>query len=161
MSLQSYFIQKQRNKVKRVLQKKHPTLFGKRMELEVDKIIGVVDTGKMDWAALVNIIHTTEQSQYPTPESITSEVLKGVADEFKVRPYILYWFFLQKLEKLQANGRKKHDYLSVLRGCVSYAAKKTLVDGEKRSAAIVYAKNILNIELTLGKADTMIFTGEL
>lgn len=160
MNLESYLIQKQRNKVKKKIRLLHPTLFGQRLEAEVDKVFGVVQSGKMDWATLVDIVHKTEESKYPTPESITPDDLQGVATEYKTRPYLLYWFYTQKLEKLQAGGRKKYDYMAVLKGCVPHSLKKTLTDPEKKSAAVRFAK-FSGATLTDAQVDTMIFSGQL
>jgi len=160
--LQDFMIQKQRNKVKKELRRVKPYLFGAQLENEVDKVIGVVHTGKMDWAAVVNAVKAETESKYPTPESIKYENVVAVAEEFGIRPYHLFWFYSQKLEKLQANGRNKFDYMATLRAVAGSILKKKDLEPEEKIVAVqLYAKKLRNITITRQKAETMIFLGEI
>lgn len=157
--LDSYFHQKQRNKVKKELRRSKPYLMGQALDAEVDRVMGIAKSGKMDWAVAVEA--TRETSSYPTPESITKVEIKKVAKEHAVQGYVLYWVFYQKLEKLKAVGRGRTDYFALLVDCVPKAIRLNMDDAEKITAAKIYAKNIHGKELSVSQLQAKIIMGEL
>jgi hypothetical protein len=159
MSLSNYLQLKRRNQAKKMIRKKKPYLMGARLEDEVDRVLGIADSGKMDWVTLVE--GGKEASEYSSIDSITYQEVLKTAHEYKVRPYILYWMFHQKALKLEASGRNKHDYLALLKTCAASAAKKNLSDSEKKMAAYIYSKNLKGIEIPNLQLDMMIANGEL
>jgi len=161
MSTQAYLQQKNRNKVRRELKKTKPYLQGIQLENEIDRILGVIDTGKLDWMKVVNEVKPTELSAYSLPESIGYEEIKQVAHEYNVRPYLLYWFYHQKIEQLKSSGRTKYNYLSTLKNVATKIVSRDLDETEKITAAILYAKQIGAKPLTKSQAKMMLLMGEL
>lgn len=151
-----YLEKRRRHKVKKMLRLQKPYLMGALLEQEVDRVLVVADSGKMDWAMTKKV----ETSDYPTPESITQTNIREVAKEFGVRPYHLYWFFTQKVIKLQASGRTKHDYLAVLREVAVTALKKSLTDEEKITAALLFGQ-FAGLIITHQEASLMLEEGTL
>lgn len=156
--LQDYLEKKRRNKVKKQLRRVKPYLMGDKLEQEIDRIMGIADSGKMDWVVAVESGKTA--SEYPTPESITYEKLVETAEKFMVRPYILYWFFFRKVDKQKTSGRKSSDYLAMLTECAVRAAKADLKSEEKVMALKAYSRNY-GQELSQDQIERMIFTGEV
>ena len=154
--MDNYLEKRRRNKVKKQLRKQKPYLMGAQLDEEVDRVLGLSDSGKMDWAA----IQKTEVSDYPTPESVTEKDVREVAKAFGLRPYKLYWFFSQKLNKLTATGRKRNDYMAVLKECASAALKKELKDEEKITGVLFFAQ-FTNVTVTRHDAELMLFKGEI
>lgn len=151
-----YLEKRQRNKIKKMLRLQKPYLMGAQLNLEVERIMGIADSGKMDWA----MAKKTEVSDYPTPESVTEEKIREVAREFGLRPYALYWFFMQKVTKLKASGRDKFDYLEVLREVAGSSLKKTLTDEEKMTAVLFFA-NFTGVSITREQVELLLLKGEL
>lgn len=156
MSLDDYKEKRRRYKAKKMIRKQKPYLVGQQLDDEVDRVLGVSDSGVMDWGAIKKL----EPSAYPTPESITQAEIKTVAEQFSVRPYHLHWVFMQKLTKLNATGRKRHDYLAFLQDCATAALKNELSHDEKVTAALFWARYI-GVTITRAEAEKMIFKGEL
>lgn len=151
-----YLEKRRRNKIKKQLRLSKPYLMGAQLDQEVDRIMGISDSGVMDWAAIAK----TEVSDHPTPESVTQAEVREVAGQFGIRPYHLYWFYMQKVTKLQAGGRKRNDYLAVLKDCATTALKKELSDEEKITAVLMFGA-FTNVTVTRADAQRMIFKGEL
>ena len=158
---QDYLAIKARNKLKKQIRYQKPYLYGQALDHEIDRLIGISTSDKMDWAQISAIITPPAQSNYPTPESIGEDEVVKIAQEYSIRPYILYWFYLKKIQTLKSSGREKHDYLAVLTDCAAKSIRRTLTDEEKMTAVKIYAKNLRNIELSQGQLNTMLFRGEL
>jgi transposase-like protein len=154
----NYLEKRRRYKVKKELRRTKPWLMGDRLEQEVDRVLGIADSGVMDWATLVESGKPT--SDYPTKDSIKQEHIRSVAREFGVRPYQLYWFFTQKLNKLDAAGRTKSDYMAVLRECATVTLKKSMSDEEKITAATMFAQ-FANTPISRIDAEIMLDEGKL
>jgi len=157
MSLDTYLNMKRRNQVKKQLRRTKPYLMGQKLDLEVDRVLGISDSEKMDWAAIAK---PTISSDYPTPKSIGEKEIREVAEYFKIRPYKLHWFYLQKTTKIRAGGRDKSDYMEVLKACAMTAVTKELSDEEKKIGIILFA-NSTGVTITQSQADSMLFKGEL
>lgn len=157
--LDSYFHQKKRNKVKKELRRSKPYLQGAKLDEEVDRVLGIAQSGKMDWAVAVEA--TKEVSDHPTPESVSREEINQVASEYGIKGYVLYWVYYQKVEKLRASGRSKNNYLALLKSCVSAAARSNMDDSVKVTAAKIYAKNVYGKDLTVSEIQAKIIMGEL
>jgi hypothetical protein len=158
-TFQGFLDNKQRNKIKKQVRYQHPELFGKALDREVDRVMGIAKSGKMDWAMVGATI--TPPSNYMSPDDIGLDEIVSVASEYSMRPYILYWFFVRKLQTLQADGREKNDYLALLKLVASTSVKKTLTDDEKIPAIQLFAKNIKHIEISVSDIEFMIFKGEI
>lgn len=121
---------------------------GARLEQEVDRLMGIVDSGKMDWLELVE--NTKNKSAYSTPESITKNEIEEVSEQTGIKTWVLYWFYKQKLLKLKASGREKNDYLALLK---EMAAKtKKLNETQKVQALMLYSREIRKKELSAQEA---------
>lgn len=151
-----YLEKRQKNKIKKMLRLQKPYLMGPQLNQEVERIMGIADSGKMDWA----MAKKTEVSEYPTPESITEEKIRSIAKEFGLRPYVLYWFFMQKVTKLKASGRDKFDYLEVLKEVASSSLKKSLSDEEKITAVLFFA-NFTGVNITREQVELLLLKGDL
>lgn len=152
------FVEKRRrNQTKKAVRKAKPWLMGQQLETEVDRVLGVADSGKMDWAAAIK---KPEASDFPTVESIQQDHVQEVAKEFGLRPYKLYWFFTQKVNKLQATGRSRNDYMALLKECATLALKKELSDEEKKTAAMFWGK-FIGVTVTRQQVELLMFKGEL
>lgn len=132
---------------------------GDKLDQEVERVLGIADSGDMDWATFVE--SGKGVSEYPTSESIGYEQCVSVAREHNIRPYQLYWFFYKAVERLKSAGRSKTDYLSYLREIATKSVSKELKDDEKLLAIMLYAKNIGGQEITKSKAEEMLLMGEL
>lgn len=154
--ISNYLEKRRRIKVKKMLRIQKPYLMGALLDQEVDRILGIADSGKMDWAMTKKI----EISDHPTPESVTEEEVRETAHEYGVRPYILYWNFMQKITKYQASGRDKHNYLAVLKEVAANSLKKTLKDEEKVTAALMFGQ-FTNVSITRAQAELMLYKGEI
>lgn len=152
----SYIEKRRRHRVKKQIRLQKPWLMGAQLDQEVDRVLGIADSGRMDWA----ITKKTEVSEHPTPESITENQVRSTAKEFGIRPYQLYWFFMRKVTKLQASGRTKHDYLAVLKETAATALKKNLTDEEKITAALLFGR-FANVSITHQEALAMLEEGTL
>ena len=157
MSLDEYLAIKRRNKIKKEVKKKYPNLMGQQLNNKVDHILGISDSGKMDWASFEA---PTKTSDYPDVKSVKYKDLKEVAKEFGVRPYILYWFFLKKISKLQASGRSKNDYKALARDLAPACIGKELDFDTKIIAATMFAK-LNNVMITRQQAESMILEGKI
>ena len=153
----SDFIEKRRrNKIKKMVRLQKPYLMGALLNQEVDRLMGVADSGVMDWA----VIKKAVISDHPTPESITPDLIRSTAKKFGVRPYQLHWVFTQRINKLDASGRTKSDYLAVLKECVMVALNKKLTDEEKVTAVILFAE-FAGTPIARLQAEIMFEQGEL
>lgn len=151
------FLEKRRrHKVKKMLRLQKPYLMGALLDQEVDRILGISDSGRMDWAMTKKV----EVSDYPTPDSIKEAHVREVAKEFGVRPYRLYWTFMQKVTKLEASGREKHNYLAVLKECAATTIKKELKDDEKITAVLLFGQ-FTNVSITRQQAVEMLEQGTI
>jgi hypothetical protein len=157
MSLNDYLNKRRRNQAKKQLRRTKPYLFGDQLDQEVDRQFGISDSGSMDWAA----IQKTEVSDYPTPDSVRYEDVVEIAKEFKLRPYALYWFYLKKVNKLDATGRKKNDYKALLKELAPSVIGKELDFDTKIVAATIYAKDLKSVTLTRSEAESMIMEGKI
>lgn len=147
-TLEDYIIQRKKNKIKKQLRLSKPYLMGARLEQEVDRLMGIVDSGKMDWLELVE--NTKNKSAYSTPESITKNEIEEVSEQTGIKTWVLYWFYKQKLLKLKASGREKNDYLALLK---EMAAKtKKLNETQKVQALMLYSREIRKKELSAQEA---------
>lgn len=146
-----YLEKRRRHKAKKMLRKEKPWLMGQQLEDAVDKLLGVADSGKMDWATLVE--SGKKSSQYPTPESVYPKI-EEVAAQFSIKEWVLYWFFKKKVLKLQASGRSKTDYLALLRE--SATKIKPLNHTEKVQALTLYANEVKGDQMTADEADLLI-----
>lgn len=152
----NYLEKRRRHKVKKMLRVQKPYLMGAQLEQEVDKVMGVADSGKMDWAMAKKV----EVSDHPTPDSVTEAEVRDTAKQFGVRPYHLYWVFMQKVTKYQASGKEKHDYLAVLKECAAQAIKKELSDDEKVTAVLLFGQ-FTHVSITRQQAEIMLYKGEI
>jgi hypothetical protein len=159
MSLDDYLLNKRRNQARKEIKKTKKYLMGQALEEEVDRVLGIADSGNMDWVTLVD--SGKPATEYGTPESITLEVVVNIADELGVRPYQLYWLYLSKLNKLKASGRTKSDYSALLRDSAAKLAKKEFSDSEKIMAAMAYSKDLRNVTLTRSDVEIMLMTGKI
>lgn len=158
MSLSNYLEMKRRNRAKKELRKKYPHLMGQQLEDKVDQHLGIVDSGKMDWAMLKD---NSVTSDYPTPESLRYEDFLEVGKKYKVRPYVLYWFFKKKVAKLEARGRDRANYKAMLSDVASASIGKELDMDTKIVAATMYAKELQSVTLTRSQVEGMIVRGEI
>lgn len=157
--MNDYLVKKRRRELKRQLRLNKPWLMGDRLELEVDRRMGVADSGVMDWVMNIELGKTT--SDYPTPESVHKEI-ESVAGEFGVRQWQLYWIFKKKVLKLEAGGRKKSDYLALLREiAMNFSNNKPLSDEEKALALVLFSKEVVKDDLSLDRARLLIELGEV
>lgn len=157
MPTTSDFLEKRRrHKVKKMLRLQKPYLMGAQLEQEVDRVLGISDSGRMDWAMTKKV----EVSEYPTPDSIKESHVREVATEFGVRPYQLYWNFMQKVTKYQASGREKHNYMAVLKECAATTVKKELKDDEKITAVLLFGQ-FTNVSITRQQAELMLEQGKI
>ena len=158
MSLDDYLAIKRRLKTKRQLRKQYPHLIGQQLEARVDKILGISDSGKMVWA---EIKAPKKTSKYPIPESVKYDDFVEVSEKYRVRPYILYWFYLKKVSKLQASGRKKNNYKGLLLELAPSCIGKELDFDTKIIATTIYAKDLKGVMLTRPQVESMIIEGKL
>lgn len=157
MPATSDFLEKRRrHKVKKMLRLQKPYLMGAQLDQEVDRILGISDSGRMDWAMTKKV----EVSDHPTPDSVTEAEVREVAKEFGIRPYRLFWLFMQKVTKYQASGKEKHDYLAVLKECAAQAIKKELSDDEKITAVLLFGQ-FTNVSITRQQAMLMLEQGTI
>lgn len=159
LSLQEYLEIKRRNQAKKELRKKYPSLMGQQLEAKVDQVLGIVDSGKMDWAILAS--NNVKTSKYPSHDSVKYDDFVKVAKEYKIRPYILYWFYMKKVNKLKASGRSKSDYYAMLKDIAPTVIGKELNFDTKTVAAALYAKDLKGVMLTRQQIEEMIIKGEL
>jgi hypothetical protein len=152
----NYLDKRRRHRVKKMLRLQKPYLMGAQLEQEVDRVLGVADSGKMDWAMTKKV----EVSDHPTPDSVSEVEVRSVAKEFGVRPYHLYWVFMQKVTKYQASGKEKHNYLAVLKECAASAIKKELSDEEKITAVPLFGQ-FTGVSVTRAQAQRMLHKGEI
>jgi hypothetical protein len=151
-----YLEKRRRNRVRKELRLRKPYLMGPQLDQEVDRIMGIADSGRMDWA----MAKKTEILDHAEPEDVTEEEIRAIAKEFGVRPYLLYWLFMNKVTKFQASGREKHNYLAVLRECAVPAIKKELTDDEKVTAALLFGQ-FACVSITRQEAERLLAEGEL
>jgi hypothetical protein len=160
MSVDNYLKRKQRNQIKKKLRLAKPYLMGARLEQEIDCVLGIADSGKLDWLEIVQ--DTKKKSQYSTPESIVPDKLEEIAKKYSIRRWVLYWYFKQKILKLKASGRDKNDYLALLEEIAQKAAtKKELSQTEKITAIVLFSKEIKKDPVTPEQARTIIFKNNL
>lgn len=158
MSLDNYLAMKRRNRTKKEVRKQYPNLMGQQLDEKVDHVLGISDSGKMDWAAIQAPV---QSSDYPTPESVKYEDVVEIAREFRLRPYILYWFFLKKTSKLKASGRSKSDYKALLKELAPSVIGKELDFDTKIVSVTLYAKDLKGVTITRPQAESMIVEGKL
>lgn len=159
MSLEAHLAIKKRNRARKQLRKIRPHLIGQRLEAEVDRVLNIADSGKMDWASLV--ADSTKTSDYPDSKSVKYEDFKEIAKEFRIRPYILYWHFIKKVAKLQASGRGKSDYRALAVDLAPTCIGVELDFDTKIVSATIYAKDMKDVMLTRSQAESMIMEGKL
>jgi hypothetical protein len=133
----SFTDKKRRQLAKRELRKTKPYLMGWQLEEEVDKVLGIADSGKMDWRLLIE--SGKDDSAYSTPESVY-EKLTEVASKYHLREWALYWFYSLKVNKLKASGRSKTDYLALLEESAQ-SAKELSYENMVR-AVLLHAKDL-------------------
>ena len=151
-----YLEKRRRNRIKKELRLHKPYLMGALLNQEVDRIMGIADSGRMDWA----MAKKTEILDHPTVGDVTREEVREVAREFGIRPYQLYWMFMSKVTKYKASGREKHNYLAVLRECAASTIKKELTGDEKVTAALLFAQ-FASVIITRQEAEGLLQNGEL
>lgn len=159
MPLSAYLDQKRRTKIKKDLRKTKPYLMGWKLDEEVDRVMGVIDSGELDW-----VQHTATKadpnSTHPTPDSVTKQDVYDMADKYSLRPYVVYWSYKQKVAGLEASGRTKTNYLSLLEQAAQKA--KPVVDSdEKIKALTVYFSEVLEREVTRSELEIMILEGKV
>ena len=159
MSLDDYLATKRRNRAKKELRKKYPRLMGQQLEDKVDQVLGVADSGKMDWTQFLKPNQIS--SKYHSAETITYDDVVEVAKSYKIRPYVLYWFYLKKINKLSASGREKANYKAVLKEVATASISKELDMDTKIVAATIYAKDLKGVMLTRPQVESMILEGKL
>lgn len=123
------------------------------LEREIDKVLGVVDSGKMDWVTLVE--SGREASEYSTPESAI-DLIPSMSEKYKVRNYLIYWIFKNKILKLRASGRSKSDYSAVLEESAIKASQKNFSEDEKVLAIIAFSKDIQNKSINKVEAEMLL-----
>lgn len=159
MSLNNYLATKRRNRARKELRKQYPSLMGQQLEDKVDRVLGIADTGKMDWTQFTKDNSVT--SEHPTADSVKYDDVLEIAKEYRLRPYVLYWFYLKKVAKLDASGRKKTDYKALLKELAPSIIGKELDFDTKIVAATMYAKDLKNVMITRPQAESMIMEGKL
>lgn len=155
--IQEYADQRRRNKVKRQIRKVKPHLFGQQLETEVDRIIGISDSGSMDWA---EIAKPKEESKFPTPESIGPKEIREVCNEYRMIPYVLYWVYSQRLDRLRSSGRKKHDYYAYLREVAATSSSTKLEHKEIVTAYMKYHNEMLLESISRVDAEIAVVSGK-
>lgn len=158
MSLDNYLAMKRRNRAKKELRKRYPSLMGQRLEEKVDHYLGISDSGKVDWAQFRD---NSKTSSHPTPKSITYDDFVEVGDTYRVRPYVLYWFYKKGLAKLEARGSEKTDYKAFLCDIASASIGKELDFDTKIVAVTMFAKDLKDVTITRSQAEGMIVRGEI
>lgn len=128
---------KRRQLAKKELRKTKPYLTGWRLEEEVDRVLGVADSGSMDWRLLIEM--GKDDNPYSTPESVYDK-LTEVASRYHLREWALYWFYALKVNKLKASGRTKTDYLALLEEAAQ-SAKELSYENMVR-AVLLHAKDL-------------------
>lgn len=128
---------KRRQLAKKELRKTKPYLIGWQLEEEVDRILGIADSGRMDWRLLIET--GKDESAYSTPESVFDK-LTEVATKYHLREWALYWFYSLKVNKLKASGRSKTDYLALLEESAQ-SAKELSYENMVR-AVLLHAKDL-------------------
>ena len=151
-----YLEKRRRNRIKKEIRLRKPYLMGAMLDQEVDRVLGIADSGRMDWAMAKPTVILDHQN----PEDVTPEEVRTIAKEFGVRPYLLYWLFLQKVTKFKASGRTKHNYFAVLRECAVPAIKKELTGDEKVTAALLFGQ-FASVSITRQEAERLLAEGEL
>lgn len=134
-----YLEKRRRHKAKKMLRLQKPWLMGALLEQEVDRVLGVADSGKLDWTTLIE--SGKRVSEYPTPESVIPKVIE-IADKYGVHAWSLYYRFKRKVLKLVASGRKKSDYLALLTEVA--ATPQTLNEAEKIQAICLFSEEVLD-----------------
>lgn len=158
MSLDNYLAMKRRNRAKKELRRRYPSLMGQQLEDKVDQMLGVADSGRVDWAMFKD---NSKTSDYPTPDSVKYEDFVEVGELYRVRPYILYWFFKKKIAKLEARGSDKTDYKALLKDVASASIGKELDFDTKIVAITMFAKEMKNVTITRSQAEGLIVRGEI
>lgn len=148
-----YLEKRRRHKAKKMLRREKPYLMGDALEQEVDRVLGIADSGKMDWAELVE--SGKPASPYQTPESVFPEIEK-VANQFSIKQWVLYWYFKKKVLKLQSSGRRKSDYLALLKETATKV--KPLSRTEKVQALVLFANEVKGEGMTADQADLYLTT---
>lgn len=153
MSLDNYLDKQRRKQAKKQIRRGKPYLAGEALEREIDRVLGVADSGKMDWITLIESGKST--SKYSTPESVYPKIAE-VAKQFSLRQWVLYWFFKKKVLSIRASGRKKSDYLALLQETATKI--KPLSKTEKIQALILFSNEVRGENLTTEQADLIITT---
>lgn len=148
---QDYLAIKRRNKLKKEIRKAKPNLFGQALDREVDRVMGVSHSPQMDWASVSAM--STPPSQYPTPESVIPHI-EEVANEFNIKQWALWWQFKKKVNKLEASGRDRHDYMALLKQ-IAMTPKKLSYE-EKILAYQLFGKEIIGEDMPRDKVITII-----
>lgn len=146
-----YLEKRRRYKAKKMLRREKPWLMGDALEQEVDRVLGIADSGKMDWATLIESGKPT--SKYPTPESVYPEI-EAVANQFSIKQWVLYWHFKKRVLKLQASGRRKSDYLALLKETATKV--KPLTNTEKIQALTLFSQEVKKEPMTPGEAESLL-----
>jgi len=154
--MSNYLEKRRRHKVKKHLRLEKPWLMGAQLDQEVDRILEIADSGRMDWAMTKKV----EVSDHPTPDSVTETHVRETSKKFNIRPYQLYWMFVQKVTKLQASGRTKHDYLAVLKEVAATTIKKNFSDEEKITAVLLFSQ-FTSLSITRQEAEKMLEEGKI
>lgn len=152
----SFLLKRRRNKAKKMLRLEKPYLMGALLDVEVDRVLGIADSGKMDWVSLVESGRTP--SDYPTPESVFP-LIPDMAAKYQTRNYLVYWFFKKKLVSLVASGRTKADYSGVLEEAARTAAQSNLDTPARAIALALFSADIRGETLSIFKATLMLEEG--
>lgn len=137
----SFAEKKRRQLAKKELRKTKPYLMGAQLENEVDRVLGIADSGSMDWRLLIEM--GKGDSPYTTPESVYDK-LTEVAGRYHLREWALYWFYALKVNTLKAAGRTKTDYLALLEAAAQGA--KELSPESMVRAVLLHAKDLYGKE---------------
>jgi hypothetical protein len=138
MSMEEYLQKRRRNQTKQALRKAKPWLQGAQLNTEVDRVLGIADSGKMDWATVVE--SGKPASEYQTPESVFPHIDR-LAKQYSLKQSVLYWHFKKKVLRYQGSGRTKSDYLAVLEECATKI--KPMKRAERIQAMMLYSKEVI------------------
>jgi hypothetical protein len=149
----NYLDKYRRNRVKRALRLQKPYLMGALLNQEVDRVLGIADSGKMDWVSLIE--SGKEVSDYPTPDSVIS-LIPEMAKKYQTKNYLVYWFFKKKINSLESSGRFKSNYKAVLEESARKAAESHLSEDARAVALVLFSADVRKQELSSMLAKIMI-----
>lgn len=150
---QEYLEKRRRNQTKKMVRRQKPYLMGAQLEEEVDRVLGIADSGVMDWATVVE--SGRPASQYQTPESVYPHIDR-IAKQFGIKQSELYYHYKRKVLKYQGSGRTKNDYLAVLEECAT--KMKPLKRQERIQAVVYYSTDVIQKPMTAEQADVFLMS---